>query len=116
MAESLMRFRFIMKDILNKILAKRGLTIEQLDKEEAEQFEQWQSVLTKDELTTKDIKDFCQNMVDVINGKWQDLNTEQSKKAELIPYHTCYKLLLAAIDSPKSSRDALEKNLVQLIQ
>ena len=105
-----------MKDILSKLLQKRGLSsTQELDKEEQATFETWQAVLSKDELTTEDIKNFCQNQVDVIEGKWQDLNTTQDKKAELIPYHTVYNLLLKAIDSPKAAREALEKNLQQLL-
>ena len=104
-----------MTDILNKLLQKRGVQYDELDIEEKKQFDNWKLVLTKDELTTQDIKDFCQSQVDVIEGKWQDLNLEQIKKAELIPYHTVYNLLLKVIDSPKEARSALEKNLLQLI-
>lgn len=104
-----------MKEILNKILVKRGLRLEELDPEEQKTFEEWQAVLVKDELTVPDIKNFLQSQVDVIEGKWVDLNLEQSKKAELIPYHTVYKLLLKVIDSPKEARSALEKNLTQLL-
>ena len=104
-----------MLDILNKLLQKRGVKYEELDKEEKKQFEDWKLVLTKDELTTQDIKDFCQSQVDTINGKWQDLNLDQAKKAELIPYFTVYNLLLKVIDSPKEARSALEKNLQQLL-
>ena len=104
-----------MSEILNKILAKRGLKLEELDTEEKKQFDDWKLVLTKDELSTSDIRNFCQNQVDVIEGKWQNLNIENNKKAELIPYHTVYNLLLKVIDSPKEARSALEKNLLQLI-
>ena len=104
-----------MLDILNKLLQKRGVQYEQLDIEEKKQFDDWKLVLTKEELSTQDIKDFCQSQVDVIEGKWQDLNLEQIKKAELIPYHTVYNLLLKVIDSPKEARDGLEKNLRQLL-
>ena len=105
-----------MLDILNKLLQKRGVKFDELDQEEKKQFDDWKLVLTKDELSTQDIKNFCQQQVDVINGKWQDLNTEQSKKAELIPYFTVYSLLLKVLDSPKEAREALEKNLRQLLQ
>ena len=104
-----------MLDILNKLLQKRGVKYEDLDQEEKKQFDDWKLVLTKDELSTEDIKNFCQSQVDIIEGKWQDLNLDQSKKGELIPYHTVYNLLLKVIDSPKEARSALEKNLHQLL-
>ena len=47
--------------------------------------------------------------------KWKDLDTLNAKKAELIPYHVVYKTLLAAIESPKSAREALEIQLNQLL-
>ena len=106
-----------MKDILSRILQKRGLSsVDELDKDEKQTFQEWQAVLTKDELSTQDIRNFCQSQISVVEGKWADLNTSNEKKAEMIPYHTVYKLLLSAIDSPKASREALEKNLIQLIQ
>src|SRR3990167_2136567 len=106
-----------MKDILSRILQKRGLSsVDELDKDEKQTFQEWQAVLTKDELSTQDIRNFCQSQISVVEGKWADLNTSNEKKAEMIPYHTVYKLLLSAIDSPKASLEALEKNLIQLIQ
>lgn len=104
-------------NILDRILAKRGIKdITELDKEEQKTFQEWKTVLSKDELTTEDIKIFCQSQINVIEGKWADLNTDQTRKAELIPYHTTYKLLLAAINSPKQARESLEAQLQQLIQ
>ena len=106
-----------MHGIIQKLLGKRGIqSIDQLDKEEKATFDAWQKILSKDELTTGDIKAFCQSQVDVIEGKWKSLSLENTKKAELIPYHTVYKMILAAIDSPKSAREALEMQLTQLIQ
>ena len=101
--------------ILEKLLKKRGINdLEELDKEEKATFENWQATLTKDELTVEDIKVFLQGQISVIEGKWA--GPDGIMKAELIPMHTCYKLLLSAINSPRSAREALEKNLNQLIQ
>lgn len=102
--------------ILGDILTKRKLKFDELSQEEQQTFKEWQLVLNKEELTTEDIKNFCRNQLEVIEGKWADLNLDQEKKAQLIPYHTVYKLLLMAIEAPKSAKEALEKNLLQLIQ
>lgn len=108
---------FKLNRLLSKILEKRGIkSVNELTPEEYGTFEQWQAILSKDTLTTEDIKEFCQNNIDVIESKWRDLNIDQSKKAELIPYHTVYKTLLAAIDSPNAERMALENQLNQLIE
>lgn len=106
-----------MHSLLSKILGKRGINnIDQLDKEEQSTFEGWQAILSKEELNLEDVKNFCRSQIDVIEGKWRDLTLEQSKKAEMIPYHTVYKTLLGAISSPQVAREALEKNLIQLLQ
>lgn len=106
-----------MHSLIYKLLHKRGIeTIDELSQEEKSTFDTWQKILTKDELTIEDIKKFCESQIDIIENKWKDLNLENSKKAELIPYHTVYKTLLAAIDSPKSARSQLEIQLNQLIQ
>jgi hypothetical protein len=105
-----------MHGLIEKLLNKRGINNpDQLDQEEKKTFENWQLVLNKSELATPDIILFCQSQISVIENKWKDLEMPLSKKAELIPYHTVYKTLLAAIESPKAAREALEIQLNQLL-
>jgi mRNA-degrading endonuclease HigB of HigAB toxin-antitoxin module len=104
-------------NILSKILAKRGIKdVSQLTKEERLDFDNWTAILSKEELTTADIKEFCKSQVDIIEGKWSDLNIENERKAELIPYHTVYSVLLKVIDSPRLAREQLEKQLNELLK
>ena len=103
--------------LLQKLLGKRGIKdIAALDEEEKVTFQGWQKILSKEELNIDDIKEFCNSQISVIEGKWQDYNLENTKKAELIPYHTVYKTLLLAISSPKVAREALEQQLINLTQ
>ena len=104
-----------MFEILNRILHKRGVTLDELDKEERKTFEEWQAVLSKEELTVKDIKNFCEQQLAIIENKWGDYGLEQARKAELIPYHHIYSTLKKVVDSPKQIRESLEKNLQQLL-
>jgi len=105
-----------MKDILSRLLNKRGIdSIDELDKEEKQIFDNWNAVLSKDELTLEDVKEFCKSQCQIIENKWADYETTNAKKAEMIPYHTIYKTLLTIIDSPKSTRENLEKHLQQLL-
>lgn len=105
-----------MHSLLSKLLGKRGITkVDELSHEEKKTYEDWQAVLSKEQLTTEDIKQFIQTQIDVIEAKWRDLEMDYTKKADLIPYHTCYKMLLGAINSPLVAREALEKNLQQLL-
>lgn len=106
-----------MHGILTKLLQKRGIeSVNKLDKEEKQTFDNWEKILSKEELTLEDVKNFCQSQIDVIEGKWKDLNVDNLKKAELIPYHTVYKTLLTAIQSPRSARESLENQLNQLLK
>lgn len=101
---------------ISRLLKKRGIDDpNQLVGEEKQTFDEWQRILTKDELNVDDIRRFCQTQLDLIENKWADLNLDHSKKSEYIPYHTVYKLLLRAIDSPKAAKEALEQQLNQLI-
>lgn len=104
-----------MHKLLQQLLKKRNVEdTETLTAEEKQTFNTWNEILSKDELTLEDVKMFCRTQVDTIEGKWKDYALENQKKAELIPYHTVYKSILAAIDSPKSARLALEQQLIQL--
>lgn len=104
-------------NILNKLLEKRGIKdSNELDKEEKQQFETWRQILSKEELTTKDIKEFCQTQCEIIEMKWKDFDTPQVKKSEWIAAYTIYKTLLQAIDSPQKGREQLEQYLNELIK
>lgn len=105
-----------MKGILSKLLIKRGLkSVDDLEPEEKKTFDEWQAVLNKEELTVEDIKIFCRTQIDIIEQKWSDYNLDGDKKSSLIPYHTVYRTLLSAINSPKTVREALEMQLNQLL-
>ena len=105
-----------MKGILQKLLQRKGIeSLEELSPEEKQTFNQWDEILSKEELTLEDVKDFCINQCEIIEGKWRDYNISNEKKAELIPYHTTYKTLLQTIKSPKVAREALERQLTQML-
>lgn len=104
-----------MKDILYRLLNKRGLKVEELDNDEKAQFETWNAILSKEELTLEDVKQFCLTQCEIIKGKWSNYDLENAKKAEFIPYFTVYSTLLQVIQSPKVARENLEKHLLQLI-
>lgn len=106
-----------MHNLLNKLFAKRGIKDpRELSPEETATFENWDKILSKEELTLEDVKQFCKTQVLVIEGKWADYSTDNAKKAELLPYYTVYKTLLNAIESPKVGREALEKQLIEMIK
>lgn len=110
-------------DLLTKWLHKRGFKdATELDDKplpdgspsERQVFEQYREILNKDELTVPDIKAFCNSQISLIESKWADLSLESQKKAELIPYHTIYRSLLTAIDSPKVAKESAIRSLTEL--
>lgn len=104
-----------MHSLITKLFAKRGIKdANDLIPEEKKTFENWNAILSKEELTLDEIKEFCKSQLDIIEGKWRSYNTEH--KENLIPYHTVYKTLLLAIESPKSAREALEKQLTEYLK
>jgi hypothetical protein len=104
-----------MKSLLQKLLKRKGIeTLEELSTDERVVFDNYNKVLSKETLTIDDLRKFLEIQVSVIEGKWRD--HENTRKAELIPYHTCYKVLLQAIDAPQAERKALEDYLNQQLE
>ena len=103
--------------LLDKLLKKRGLKNEtELSGEEQQTYEAWKEILSKEELSVPEMAEFCNRQISVIESKWRDLDVPQARKNEFIPYHTVYKALLEAIESPQHARKALEMQLNQLLQ
>lgn len=103
-------------NILDRLLKFRGIkSQDDLDPEEKADFNRWHQILSKQELTVDDVKQFCQTQISIIELRWKDMTLEQSKKAELIPYHTVYKTLEQTLSAPKAEREQLEAQLNQLI-
>jgi len=106
-----------MHPLLEKLLKKRKIdNVTKLSSEEKETFEAWNKVLSEGEITVERISEFCQGQIDVIESKWKDLNIDNKKKAEWIPIHNVYSTILLAIKSPRSAKEALEKQLINLIK
>jgi hypothetical protein len=106
-----------MHPLIDKLFKKRGIeSVKDLSPDEKQTFEQWDSILSKDEITVKDIKQFCESQVGVIEAKWRNVGVKQEEKSEMIPYHTVYKMIISAIDANKVERGALEAQLNKLLE
>ena len=103
-------------NILEKYLQWAGVSKpEELTPEEKVTFDNWKLVMNKDELTMDDLKKFMQGQVEAIENRWKDLLVDKESKADLIPYHTIYRILLSVVDAPKAMRESLEIQLNQKI-
>lgn len=102
---------------LANVLEKKGISdLTELTSEEKADFDRWDKVLSEGEITIVRILEFCKQQIKLIELKWRDLSIEQSKKSELIAYHTVYSTLADLITVPKSEKENLEKYLNQLLQ
>lgn len=99
--------------ILEKLLKKRNIeSVDKLTPDERETFARYEYILSKPDVTIDDFKQFIIARIAQIEMRWQDYNLAAEKKAELIPYHTTYKILLACITAPILERQALEQSLL----
>ena len=107
-----------MHSLLSKLLIKRGIENEKdLSKEEKEWFSEKERILSlKDDVSSEDIKKFCETQVKVIEDQWKNLDNTVTKNERLIVIHTVYSTLLKAIGSSKVEREILEDYLTQLIK
>jgi hypothetical protein len=105
------------QSLITKLFEKRGIKdVSELSMEEKSTFDNYQKILSKDKLEVEDLVKFINNQISVIENKWRDMNIDESKKAQLLPYHTVYKAILSAIESPKAEKEALESFLRQQIE
>ena len=105
-----------MKAPLLNLFERLGIkSAAELTPEEKVIFDNYDAILSKEYMTIDDVKQFCETQISVITAKWMDYGTENTKKAELIPYHTVYKVLLQTLSSPEAERKALEDYLVSQI-
>lgn len=114
-----------MLEILKNFLRSKGVeSVDKLDNTpnpdgsptELDVFENYRKVLDKEELTVEDIKIFLAQQIGIIESQWKKLDLPQTRKAELIPYHTVYKTLESAISAPLAERAQLENHLTSLIK
>lgn len=104
------------RDLISKLFASRGIkSVDELSIEEKETFAQYERVLSKEELTLEDVKNFLRSNISIIEARWRDNSMTAQAKGELIPYHTCYKALLTAIEAPMLERSQLENYLLGMI-
>lgn len=103
--------------ILTELLKRRGInSTEELSKEERVEFDQWKAVLSKEDITLKDVSEFCTIQLNNIEAQFKDhANYETDKIKRLALLHSVYGSLKSLIESPRAERENLEKYLTQLL-
>ena len=106
-----------MYPLLEELLKKRGITnVNELNAEEAEQFDSWQKTLTEGEMSVEKIRDFCQVQLDIIKEQMKGIDNSYDKNERLTIMFNIYDSLLTLIGSPAAERESLEKYLTQLLK
>lgn len=102
--------------ILDKVLEKKGIKdVTKLSKEEAEDFDRWERILSEGEMTLDKVAEFCDSQVTIIERQWANLDNSNAKNERLILLHTVYSKIKGVITSPQAEKEQLEKYLQQLL-
>jgi len=105
-----------MHRILEELLSKRKVKVEDLDPEEYQQFDRWEKILsTEGEITVKNIEEFCKNQVSILKAQMKNLDNSGQKNERAILLFTVYDTLLDVISAPESEKEKLEKYLYGLL-
>lgn len=106
-----------MHNKLNQLLDKRGIKdVSELDEYEKRDFDRYNKILSKGSISVKKIEEFCINQIQIIEGKWKDLDNSKEKNDKLITFHVVYKSLLELIKAPSTEKENLERYLNSLIE
>jgi len=106
-----------MHKLLEQLFKKRKITsVNELTPEEAQQFDDWQKILSEGEMSVDKIKQFCGLQLGIIKGQMKNLDNTPQKNERLTTYFNIYDALITLINSPQSERESLEKYLNQLLK
>lgn len=103
------------KNVISKVLEKKGIKPEELTKEEQATIDQWQKTLSSGDITLDTISAFCNQNLAFIEAQFRDLNNSHEKTSRLVLLHSVYTALRNVINAPKAERESLENYLNQLL-
>lgn len=105
-----------MHELIERLLDKRGLSLDNLSEEERLQLEKWQATLVKKEVTVTDIVDFCDNQLSFIEKQFDNIENTSQTNDRLVILHSVYRKIRALLsDTSKKQREKLEAELTAMI-
>jgi hypothetical protein len=104
-----------MQKILEDILKKRGVKLEELREDEKIDFDRWSSILDEGDVTVDKIQRFCSKQIKMIENKWNDLDSPSKNSERLVVIHTVYRAILKMIKAKEGERSILEAYLTSLL-
>lgn len=97
---------------LNNLLNKLGIkSVVDLNEEEKKTYQQWQQVLDKKEITTKEIKEFIEGQISIFTEQLLSYKNTERKDIYLKAQLRNFRTLLAFINSPEINKAFLENYL-----
>lgn len=101
--------------LLTKLLAKRGIKREDLDKEEKKWFDEKEKILSGEDINLEKVQKFCEAQIASIEAQFKNLENDTKKNERLIIMHNVYSALRNVITAPAVERAVLEEYLTKLI-
>jgi hypothetical protein len=104
----------IFEAISRKNPAKPISSLADLTESERATFKQWETILTRNETTTSDLKTLVSAELDRADEELQKYENTPQKDLYLKAYRKILKLLLTAHSAPGAQRDQLKRQIFQM--
>lgn len=98
-------------DVIEKLMKKEGVDIENMSPEEKATHDKWRAVLTGKEISVDKIAEFCRRQKSDIEGKFENLDNPEQRNDRLIIYHNIYSKIIRMIEAEETERLRLEQEL-----
>lgn len=103
-----------MHKLLQELLDRRKLKIDQLENDEKEVFDRWKDVLDE-EMTVDRIAEYCKNQMELIEMKWGNLENKKVQNERLVMMHTVFGKVYRYINGKKTERRSVEEEISRLL-
>lgn len=105
-----------MHELLKKALDKAGVdNVSQLTEEEKLDYDRYAKVLDKPDLSLDDVLTFCRAQKTLVESQFGNLDDSPQKRDRLLTLHFVYSKVVWFIMGDKAERQAVERELTDLI-
>lgn len=104
-------------NILEQFLQKRGVdNVEDLSDTDKGVLKQYQNVFKKADTSVADIQKFCQQQIESIETRLDDVDNSPQKQDRLVILLSVYRKIISLIEAPKKEKERLEAYLTLMVQ
>lgn len=105
-----------MHKLLNLLLEKRGVKLEELSAQEKADFDRWNKTLIQEPITLGNLEEFIKEQLNKAQDQIAEPENTKEKDLYLKSCLNIYKALLGVIETPQVEKEQVEKYLKQLLQ